>query len=53
MSDFRYRAKPVVKRSRSIQMGLTLLGQMNYRMPHGLWTIWQELPDVRVPQLPG
>jgi hypothetical protein len=25
--------------------------QINYRMPHGLWTIWQELPVVRVPPL--
>lgn len=33
--------------------GLTIRGQINYRMPHGLWTIWQELPPVRVPPLPG
>jgi hypothetical protein len=33
--------------------GLTIKGQINYRMPHGLWTIWQELPVVRVPPLPG
>jgi hypothetical protein len=32
--------------------GLTIRGQINYRMPHGLWTIWQELPVVRVPPLP-
>lgn len=31
--------------------GLTIRGQINYRMPHGLWTIWQELPVVRVPAL--
>lgn len=29
--------------------GLTIRGAINYRMPHGLWTIWQELPVVRVP----
>lgn len=33
--------------------GLTIRGQINYRMPHGLWTIWLELPVVRVPPLPG
>lgn len=33
--------------------GLTIRGQINYRMPHSLWTIWQELPVVRVPPLPG
>lgn len=33
--------------------GLTIRGQINYRMPHGLWTLWQELPVVRVPPLPG
>jgi hypothetical protein len=33
--------------------GLVIRGQINYRMPHGLWTIWQELPSVRVPPLPG
>lgn len=32
--------------------GLIIRGQINYRMPHGLWTIWQELPIVRVPPLP-
>lgn len=32
--------------------GLTIRGQINYRMPHGLWTIWQELPVVRVPPFP-
>lgn len=31
--------------------GLTIRGQINYRMPHGLWTIWQELPVVKVPPL--
>lgn len=31
--------------------GLTIRGHINYRMPHGLWTIWQELPVVRVPPL--
>ena len=31
--------------------GLIIRGQINYRMPHGLWTIWQELPIVRVPPL--
>ena len=31
--------------------GLIIRGQINYRMPHGLWTIWQELPVVRVPPL--
>jgi hypothetical protein len=33
-------------------VGLTIKGQINYRMPHALWTIWQELPVVRVPPLP-
>ncbi|MEN5084243.1 hypothetical protein ABE438_17320 [Bosea sp. TWI1241] len=33
--------------------GLIIRGQINYRMPHGLWTIWQELPQIRVPPLPG
>ncbi len=33
--------------------GLIIRGQINYRMPHGLWTIWQELPVVRVPPLPS
>lgn len=33
--------------------GLTIRGQINYRMPHGFWTIWQELPIVRVPPLNG
>lgn len=33
--------------------GLTIRGQINYRVPHGLWTIWQELPVVHVPPLPG
>jgi len=33
--------------------GLVIRGQINYRMPHGLWTIWQELPVVRVPPLPS
>lgn len=32
--------------------GVVIRGQINYRMPHGLWTIWQELPTVRVPPLP-
>lgn len=32
--------------------GLTIRGQINYRMPHGLWTIWQELPVIRIPPLP-
>jgi hypothetical protein len=32
--------------------GLTIRGQINYRVPHGLWTIWQELPVVHVPPLP-
>jgi hypothetical protein len=32
--------------------GLVIRGQINYRMPHGLWTIWQDLPAVRVPPLP-
>jgi hypothetical protein len=32
---------------------LTIRGQINYRMPHGLWTVWQELPVVRVPPLNG
>jgi len=31
---------------------LTIKGQINYRMPHGLWTVWQELPEVKVPPLP-
>ena len=29
--------------------GLTIRGLINYRMPHGLWTLWQELPVVKVP----
>jgi hypothetical protein len=33
--------------------GLTIRGQINYRVPHGLWTIWQDLPVVRVPPLPS
>lgn len=32
--------------------GLTIRGQINYRMPHGLWTTWQDLPVVRIPPLP-
>ena len=32
--------------------GLVIRGQINYRMPHGLWTIWHPLPDVVVPDLP-
>lgn len=32
--------------------GLTIRGQISYRLPHGLWTIWQPLPTVRVPPLP-
>ena len=32
--------------------GLTILGHINYRMSHGLWTIRQELPVIRVPPLP-
>ena len=31
---------------------LTIKGQINYRMPHGLWTIWQDMPEVKVPPLP-
>lgn len=31
--------------------GLTIRGQINYRVPHGGWTIWQDLPVVRVPPL--
>ena len=31
--------------------GLIIKGQINYRMPHGLWTIWQDLPVIRVPPL--
>lgn len=31
--------------------GMTIRGQINYRVPHGLWTIWQDLPVVRVPPL--
>lgn len=33
--------------------GIVIRGQINYRMPHGLWTVWQELPVVRVPPWPG
>ncbi|MBX3543564.1 hypothetical protein [Chelatococcus sp.] len=29
---------------------LTIRGQIAYTMPHGLWTIWQEIPTVKVPQ---
>jgi hypothetical protein len=32
--------------------GLTIRGQVAYRMPHGLWTVWQELPVIRIPPLP-
>lgn len=32
--------------------GLTIRGQVSYRMPHGLWTVWQELPVIRIPPLP-
>lgn len=32
--------------------GLIIQGQINYRTPHGLWTMWQKLPTVRVPPLP-
>jgi len=30
---------------------LTVRGQVNYALRHGLWTIWQELPVVYVPKL--
>ena len=31
--------------------GLTIRGQISYRKPHGLWTVWQELPVIRIPPL--
>lgn len=31
--------------------GLTIRGQVAYRMPHGLWSVWQELPVIRIPPL--
>jgi len=31
--------------------GLTIRGQINYSVPHGLWSIWQELPVVKVPPI--
>ena len=31
---------------------LTILGLINYRLPHGLWTMWQSIPPVNVPPLP-
>lgn len=30
---------------------LTVRGVIGYRVPHGLWTIWQDLPPVVVPPL--
>jgi hypothetical protein len=30
---------------------LTIRGSVNYALRHGLWTIWQELPAVRVPPI--
>lgn len=32
---------------------LTIRGQAHYAVSHGLWTIWQELPAVEVPELRG
>lgn len=32
--------------------GIVVHGIINYRVPHGLWTVWQDLPPVRVPELP-
>ncbi|MCB8819959.1 hypothetical protein [Microvirga rosea] len=31
--------------------GLLLRGQANYAVPHGFWTIWQDLPPITVPPL--
>lgn len=31
--------------------GLVIRGVINYQVPHRLWTIWQDLPPVRVPPL--
>lgn len=31
--------------------GLTIRGHISYRTSHGLWTVWQELPTVRVPPI--
>lgn len=31
---------------------LTIRGQIAYTMPHGLWTIWQDIPAVKVPPPP-
>lgn len=33
------------------EQGLVILGVVNYRMPHGLWTMWQSVPPVNVPPL--
>jgi hypothetical protein len=29
---------------------LVIRGQVNYAVPHGFWTIWQDLPLISVPQ---
>lgn len=29
--------------------GLTIRGSINYRTSHGLWTVWQDMPSVKVP----
>ena len=31
--------------------GLVIRGVINHQVPHRLWTIWQDLPPVRVPPL--
>jgi hypothetical protein len=30
---------------------LVIRGQVNYAVPHGFWTIWQDLPVIPVPPL--
>jgi hypothetical protein len=31
--------------------GMTIKGSINYRTSHGLWTVWQDMPTVKVPPL--
>ena len=31
--------------------GLSIRGSINYRTSHGLWTVWQDMPEVMVPPL--
>lgn len=32
--------------------GVVIRGQINYRMPHNLWTLWYDMPPVIVPPVP-